>query len=43
VHPERWEEDGLFDDEKGLTLEEAYAQSQGFESMLLDELAAAKA
>jgi hypothetical protein len=43
VHPERWEQDGLFDDEKGLTLEEAYEQSQGFQNMLLDELAAAKA
>ena len=40
VHPERWEEDGLFDDENGLTLAEAYEQSQGFENMLLDELAA---
>jgi hypothetical protein len=38
VHPERWEEDGLFDDESGLTLAEAYEQSQGFENMLLDEL-----
>jgi flavin-dependent dehydrogenase len=38
VHPERWEEDGLFDDENGLTLAEAYEQSQGFENMLLDEL-----
>lgn len=43
VHPERWEEDGLFDDENGLTLAEAYEQSQGFENMLLDELQAAKA
>ncbi|TMK34499.1 MAG: dehydrogenase [Actinobacteria bacterium] len=38
LHPERWEADGLFDD-NGLTLAEARQQSQGFEVMLLDELA----
>jgi len=39
LHPERWDEDGLFDDERGLTLAEAREQAQGFETMLLDELA----
>ena len=43
VHPERWEADGLFDGENGLTLAEAYERSQGFENMLLDELLAARA
>jgi flavin-dependent dehydrogenase len=38
VHPERWEEDGLFSD-TGLTLAEARERSQGYERMLLDELA----
>jgi flavin-dependent dehydrogenase len=38
LSPERWEADGLFDD-AGLTLEEAWERSLGFENMLLDELA----
>jgi len=42
VHPERWEEDGLFDD-GGLTLAEAYDLAPGLRNMLLDELAAARA
>ena len=42
VHPERWEEDGLFD-EGGLTLDEAYDLAPGLRNMLLDELAAARA
>ena len=40
LQPARWQEDGLFDDEKGLTLAEAFARAPGFENMLLDELAA---
>jgi flavin-dependent dehydrogenase len=42
LNPERWEAEGLFD-EGGLTLAEARERSQGFENMLLDELAAGKA
>jgi flavin-dependent dehydrogenase len=38
LQPERWEEDGLFDD-SGLTLAEASERADGLESMLLDELA----
>jgi flavin-dependent dehydrogenase len=38
LDPNRWEEDGLYD-ENGMTLAEAFDRSQGFESMLLDELA----
>lgn len=40
LQPHRWEEDGLFD-ESGMTFSEALERSQGFEYMLLDELAAA--
>lgn len=40
VQPERWEEDGLFDGERGLTLAEARERALGMEAMLLDELAA---
>ena len=40
LQPARWQEDGLFDDQKGLTLAEAFARAPGFENMLLDELAA---
>jgi hypothetical protein len=38
VHPDRWEEDGLFSDD-GLTLAEAYDRAPGLRKMLLDELA----
>jgi flavin-dependent dehydrogenase len=41
LDPGRWEEDGLFDD-GGMTLAEAFERSQGFEHMLLDELALAR-
>lgn len=39
LHPDRWEEDGLFDDESGLTLAEAWERVPGLENMLYDELA----
>jgi 2-polyprenyl-6-methoxyphenol hydroxylase-like FAD-dependent oxidoreductase len=38
VRPERWEQDGLYDD-AGLTYAEALERTEGFEHMLLDELA----
>jgi flavin-dependent dehydrogenase len=38
LRPDRWEADGLFDND-GLTFAEALERTQGFETMLLDELA----
>jgi flavin-dependent dehydrogenase len=35
---DRWEKDGLIDDEKGLTLAEARERVPGLENMLLDEI-----
>ena len=40
LKPDRWDEDGLFDDENGLTLDEAWERVPGLENMLYDELAA---
>jgi len=38
LSPENWEKDGLFDDEKGLSLSEARSRAPGLENMMLDEI-----
>ena len=37
LDPSRWEEDGTFDEEKGMTLEEALSRAPGVDELWLDE------